>query len=244
MAEPAKSTSRHLNAISSPLAEAREGGGEVDRGVLVGACGAHERHDLLGREDVDLGPHGGARLLDVGDRVGRQAVELACSFHGAVEDRDRLFAGAVGEPAVGIDLDRRPTLDALGGEILESDVAEVRQNVVAEDRLVVAERGWLPLPVLLDVVQVLGTSVCDRGAGAHHAWQRSGGRLGENRAEPGLGRALREGTGGWSTARGPRGPDRLLHLAAVGQPVLGAPDRPALALVAEDVTRDAAHRHS
>jgi hypothetical protein len=120
------------------LAETREGGGEVERGVLLGVGGAHLRHDLLGREDVDLGTQGGAGLLDVGDRIGRQAVELARPLHDAVEDRDRLLARAIGEPAVEIDLDRRPPLDALGGEVLERDVAEVRQDVVAEDRAVVA----------------------------------------------------------------------------------------------------------
>ena len=99
-------------------------------------------------------------------------MELACSIHDAVQDRDRFLAGAVREPAVRVDLDSRPALDALGGEILERDVAEVRQDVVAEDRLVVAERGRLPLPALLDVAQVLGARVCDRGAGAHHARQR------------------------------------------------------------------------
>jgi hypothetical protein len=153
-----------------------------------------------------------------------------------------LLSRAISELAVGIDLDRRPTLDPLGGEVLESDVAEVRQDVVAEDRLVVAERGWLPLPVLLDVAQVFGAGIGDRRARADNARQRSGRRLGEDPAQPGLGRALGEVAGRRATARGPRRADRLLHLAAVGQSVLGAPDRPALGLVAEDVTRDGAHR--
>ena len=61
-------------------------------------------------------------------------MELACSLHDPVEDRDRLLAGAVGEPAVGVDLDGRPTLDALGGQVLERDVAEVKQDVVADDQ--------------------------------------------------------------------------------------------------------------
>lgn len=116
----------------------------------LGVRGAHERHDLLRGEDVDLGPQGGARLLDVDDGFAGQPMELACSLHDAVKDRDRLLAGAVGEPAVRVDLDSRPALDALGRQLLEGDVAEVSQDVVAEVRLVVAERGWLPLPVLLD----------------------------------------------------------------------------------------------
>jgi hypothetical protein len=150
----------------------------------------------------------------------------------------------IAEPAVGIDVNGRPALDALGRQLFERDVAEVRQDVVAEGRGVVAERGWLPLAVLLDVAQVLGAGVGDGGAGAHHARQRSGGRLGEDAAEPRFGGALRPITRGRATSRGPRRPDRPLHLAAVGQPVLGSPDRPALALEADDVTRDGAHRHS
>ena len=46
-------------------AQAGEGGGEVDRGVLLGRGGADERHDVLGREDVDVGAVRLDRLLDV-----------------------------------------------------------------------------------------------------------------------------------------------------------------------------------
>ena len=130
------------------LAEAGERGGEEDRGVLLGLGGADERHDLLRGEDLDLGSRGGAGLLDVGDRVEREAVELSGSLHAAVEDGDRLLSRAVGHLPVRVDLGGRPALDSLGGEVLERDLAEVRQDVVAEDRVVVAEvdglrwRSW------------------------------------------------------------------------------------------------------
>jgi hypothetical protein len=125
--------------------------------------------------------------MRVGYRIGRQAMELARSLHAAVEQRDRLLAGAVGEPAARVDLDCRPALHELGSQILERDVAEVRQDVVAEDRDVVAERGRLALAVLLDVAQVLGASVSHRRAGADHAGLRSGRGFGEHAAEPCLG---------------------------------------------------------
>src|SRR3954469_15514155 len=45
-------------------AQAGERGGEVDRGVLLGRSRAHERHGVLGGEDVDVGAMGLYRLLD------------------------------------------------------------------------------------------------------------------------------------------------------------------------------------
>ena len=128
-------------------------------------------------------------------------------------------------PPVRVDLGSGPPLDSLGREVLERDLAEVRQDVVAEDRVVVADRGRLALAVLVDVAQVLRAGVGDSRAGADHAGQRAGGGLDEQAAEPGLGGALGPVARRRTTARGPGRSDRLLHLAAVGQAVLGSPGR-------------------
>jgi hypothetical protein len=58
----------------------------------------------------------------------------------------------------------------------------VCEDVVAEDRVVVAERGGLSLAVLLDVAEVLGAGVGDRRAGADHAGQAPGGCFDEGLA--------------------------------------------------------------
>jgi hypothetical protein len=144
-----------------------------------------------------------SRLLDVGDRVRRQAVELASSLHDAVEDRDGLLARAVRHLAVQVDPVGGPALDAIGRQVLKVDGAEVREDVVAEDRVVVAERGGLPLAVLLDVAEVFVAGVADRGSGADHAGERSGGGFDGRLAEPGLGRALGEVASRRAAAVGP-----------------------------------------
>jgi hypothetical protein len=125
------------------LAEAGECCGEEDRCVLLGVRRSDESHDLLGREDLDLRLGRGARLLHVGDRIGRQAIQLPRSLHDAVEDRDRLLPRAICHPAIRVDLVCGPTLDALGSQVLEANLGQVREDVVAEDRVVVAQRRGL-----------------------------------------------------------------------------------------------------
>jgi hypothetical protein len=82
------------------LSESRGGRGEEDRGVLIRVGRTDERHHLLRREDLDVGLRRGERLVDVGDGVGREAIELASPLHGAVEDRDGFLARSVGHVAV------------------------------------------------------------------------------------------------------------------------------------------------
>jgi hypothetical protein len=68
-------------------AEAGEGGGEVDRGVLPGVGRAHERHDFLDAEDVDAGGAALGRLLDVARRVERKAVGATRALEDPKEQR-------------------------------------------------------------------------------------------------------------------------------------------------------------
>src|SRR3954451_8699057 len=103
-----------------------------------------------------------------------------------VEDGDGLLTRAVRHPAVWVYLVGRPALDSVRGEVLEVDRAEVWEDVVAEDRVVVAECGWLALTVLLDVAEVLSARVGDGRAGADRPGQDAGGCLDEGLAEPGF----------------------------------------------------------
>jgi hypothetical protein len=80
-----------------------------------------------------------------------------------------------------IDLVRRPALDSVWRQILETHIAEMRQDVVAEDRVVVAQRRRLPLAILLDVAEVLATGVRDGHARANHARQGAGGSRSQSR---------------------------------------------------------------
>src|SRR5687767_7954835 len=68
--------------------------------------------------------------------------------------------------------------------------------------------------------------------------QRAGVHLRQDLAQPCLGGALREVAVRRAAATRPRGPDPLLHLTTVGQPVLRVPDGPSTALPAEDVAGD------
>src|SRR5690242_7925057 len=170
-------------------------------------------------------------------------MELAGPFHHAVEDRDRLLSRPVGHHALWVGLVRVPTFDSFGREVLEADVGEMREDVVAEDRVVIAERRRLSLAVSLDVAEVLGAGVRDRRSRADQPGQRAGGGPGERSAEPGLGDAPGPIARGRTTTSCPSRAERLLDLAAVRQAVLRSPDRAALALVARDVSGDRlAHR--
>ena len=235
MAEPGEVDVAPVEGDELALAEAGEGRGKEDRRVLLRVGGSDEGHDLLRREDLDLGLRGRPWLLDVGDRVGGQAIELARSLHDAVEDRDRLLSRAVRHLAVWVYLLGGPAFDSVRSEVFETDGAEVWKHVVTEDGVVVAQRGGLALAVLLDVAEVFVAGVGNRGAGADHPRQGAGGGFDQCLPQPGFGGALGEVAGCWPAAGRPGRTERLLYLAAVGQAVLGSPDRTALALEAEDV---------
>jgi hypothetical protein len=137
---------------------------QVDRAVLLGIPGSDECHDLLGREYVDVGAGRGSRLLDVGDWVGREAKALAGSLHDAVEDDDRLLARAIREPAVRVDLVGCPVLDSVGCQLVEFDLAQVRQNVVAEApvrKAMLGSPGGTPLALVSEDVAGDGSIVHD-----------------------------------------------------------------------------------
>jgi hypothetical protein len=201
---------------------------------LLGVGGSDAGHDLLRGEDVDLGTRRGARLLDVGDRILGQLVERAGSPHGAVEDRDDLLSDSIDEDAIRMER-RRPPLHLVGREVLEEHGAESWADVVAEHRVVVAERGGRPLAVSLEVAEVFVERLVDRDARSDHSGKAAFSSLDEDLAKPRLCRALREVAGRWAATVSPGWADRLLDLAAVGQAVLGSPDRAALALDSEDV---------
>ena len=176
------------------------------------------------------------RLLDVGHRVVRELVGAAGAHEDAVELGQQLVLGAVAHPQRGL-----PGLDPLGGDVLEPQVAERRHEVRADAGAVLDQRRGLAVEVVLHVAQPLLARLGERHAGAHHPRQRAGARLVEHVAQPRLGGALRVVAGRRAAALRPGGPDRLLDLAPVGQPVLGAPHRAALALAAVDVAGDGRH---
>ena len=59
-----------------PHAQARKGAGQKQSAVLPVSRGAHERVDLLGRVELDVGALGHGQSLDVGHRVMRQLQTL------------------------------------------------------------------------------------------------------------------------------------------------------------------------
>ena len=73
-----------------PVSARRQKQGAV---LLVGG-GAHERVDLLGRVELDLGAFGHGQALDVGHRVVRQLPDLARALEDAVEQDDHLLQAA------------------------------------------------------------------------------------------------------------------------------------------------------
>jgi hypothetical protein len=109
---------------------------------------------------------------------------------------------------------------------------------VGLDRRAVAAQGRrLAAAVVLDVAQVLGGGVGECGTGPCQAGQRAAPRLVQCRPEPVLGEALREVTGRGPTALVPCGPELLLDLSSVGEPVFGVPRRSSLAIDTEDMPR-------
>ena len=170
-----------------------------------------------------------------------QPVELAGSLHDAVEDGDRLLARAVREPAVRVDLVRRPALDALGREVLEQD----RRRGAGGRGCGRSSRSRAASTACAG-----GPARCS--GGTRRRRRRPSRRCGpcpgsvpaaasaSDAAQPGLGGALREVARRRTASRGPGRAERLLDLAAVGQAVLRSPDRAALALEAEDVAGDRA----
>jgi hypothetical protein len=110
------------------------------------------------------------------------AVALAGSSHDPVEDREDLDLGPVAHHQA-----RLEDLDVLGREILDLHLAERGEDVGPEDRVVVAERGRLPLLVAPEPLHVLVAGLGDRLAALDHAGQGPEARLVEDVAEPVLG---------------------------------------------------------
>jgi hypothetical protein len=162
-------------------------------------------------------------FLEVLRRVERQAVGPLRSLHDAEEDRHDLDLRPVAhlQPAL-------PGLAVCLRDVLDQDVGEVGQQVCAQDRAVVAQRGGLALAVDLQPVQVLLAGIGEAHARADHAGQRPGAGLVEHAVQPALSLA---------PAHAADGPDAALDLAPVGQAVLGVPDLSARAVAQEDEAR-------
>jgi hypothetical protein len=62
-----------------------------------------------------------------------------------MKDGDDLFPRAVRQLASRVDLVGNQVLDAIGGQVPQLDLAQVRKHMVAEDRVIVAQRRWLAL---------------------------------------------------------------------------------------------------
>src|SRR5439155_16665271 len=159
--------------------------GEEQRCVLFARRRAHQRHDLLGREDLDVTAAPLRGLLDIGDRVDVEAVDLARSLEDAVHEHERLRSRAgrliqAGEPP--FDHRRRDALERL--------IAERREKRRANDDAVALDGGRLALAVVLDVAQPLGGRIRERRPRAHHSRQRSAPSLVERVAQPVLRQAL------------------------------------------------------
>jgi hypothetical protein len=207
-----------------------EGCGEEDRGVLLGRSRAHESRDLVWREDLDLTRLALRRLLDIVDRVRRQAPDLTRTHEDAVQHSEGL------DPRALRSIDRpKPCLDVLGRDVLDPPRPERRQQVRARDRVVRRHGRRLAPTVVLDVAQELGRRVGERRPGPDEPRQRPPARLGERVLEPGLGLALGQMAGRRPPALGPRRSELLLDLASVRQAVLRVPDGSAGAIDSEDV---------
>ena len=135
-------------------AQAGERGGEEDRRVLLVVGGAHQRHDLRGREDVER---------DVARRwMGFSSVAAGlrgslCTFVARLQMpastvRIRIFDAL--DSGRSLPSSARPALQALGREVLEQHVAEGREQVPADDRAVAAQGGGLAVALELQPAQV------------------------------------------------------------------------------------------
>ncbi len=111
---------------------------------------------------------------------------------------------------------RAPALDVVRRDVLESAVAERREEVAAHTAAVVAQRRRLADAILLGVPQPFGRGVGEGRARAKGARQRTRLRLTQDLAQPRLRGALRERAVGRPAAAAPRRADPLLHLATSG----------------------------
>ncbi len=204
---------------------------------LVGG-GSNERPDLLGGVDLDVAAVAIGMPLDLGCRIQGQAPNLLRAHEDAVQHIQDLVAGPGRDrsPAMLASCERRlERLDRADADVLEPGLPERWQEVDADDRAVVLDRGGLAAAVLGDVAEVLGAGVGERRTAADQPRERAPAGLVECRAEPVLGEPLGEVAGRRPTAPGPNGTEPPLHLPPVRQPVLRVPLVSALALDAEHV---------
>src|SRR5829696_1444717 len=98
-------------------AQTREGGGQVERAVLLRRCGSYERPDLFSRVEVvgrRVVVH--AQTLDVRGGVGQKAVLPPSPLEDAVQDRE--------------ELDRLPALAVLGQPLAPPPLDPLRRHVL------------------------------------------------------------------------------------------------------------------
>src|SRR5437867_9197347 len=107
--------------------------------------------------------------------------------------------------------------------------------MMLDDRAVAAQRRGLTASIVLDVAEILGSSIGERRAGADEPRQGPAARGVEGVPKPRLSDALREIAPGKTASLRPGRAQLLLHLAPIGQPVLRVPSRSALPLDAEDM---------
>ena len=170
-------------------------------------------------------------LLDARQRIDRHVPDDLGSPEDAVQLDQQLVLAAIGQTL------QRPTpdLDLLGRDRLELSVAECRQQVRPQRRLVVDQRRRLALAVLSDEAQPLLGGLGELDAAPDHAGQRAASSRVQDVFQPSLGLAPREVAGGRPTAFRPGRADLLLDLPPVRQPVLRVPDRTPRPLDAEDM---------
>jgi hypothetical protein len=111
---------------------------------------ADEGGDVLGGVEVKAGGVVALpKLLNVGCRVRRQAMGLACALEDAVEDCELLIGVAPGEP--GGEPLCSAALDERGCDSLQAQIAEGGQQVRTQRRAVIDDRrglqGTLAFPV-------------------------------------------------------------------------------------------------
>jgi hypothetical protein len=222
------------------LAQTGVGGHAEDRRVLRVGRVRREQLDLVGLVGLELARVDDARALHEVGRGGvplepphaAGALEDAVQHRQVTHDHARRHAPLAHQPhLVGVHVVGRDRLDRAG--------AELREEVALHDAAVVARRLAVHPALLLDVAQVLGGGVRERGARAPGARKLAPPRVGQDLGEPLLGHASGEVARLGAALLRPRGAEPLLDLPSVGQAVLHVPLGPALPLPQAHVARHA-----